>query len=294
MARVAFSIIVFNLDYFLRLVLEAIYPFASQILITEGPVEYYVNLGFTESTDDTVKIIKSFPDPDRKITLIQGQWREKTEMMKAQTKHVRGDTTHAWMWDADELYKEQDMRTIMRLLPEYDSVGFPPNSFFGGFDRILGGFERRAEYVRIQRWSPAGWHKHRAPTILNPDTDKPWKHYRHLGRDELVEMGIYLYHYTYVYMLQVKQKSQYVFENVSRSLTIPDYYNRVFLPWMTQPKNRLKIERQFWGVHEYLPEKRGPCYPISFKGRHPAVVAENMGILTKRWKREVDEATNLL
>ena len=57
--KVAFSIIVFNLDYVLDAVLESIYPFASQILITEGPVQYFVKRGFTTSTDDTVEIIKS-------------------------------------------------------------------------------------------------------------------------------------------------------------------------------------------------------------------------------------------
>ena len=71
--KIDFGMIVFNGDHVLKENLEPLYPFANQILITEGPVKHYRQLGYTTSTDNTVDIIKSFPDPENKIKLFQGQ-----------------------------------------------------------------------------------------------------------------------------------------------------------------------------------------------------------------------------
>lgn len=288
--KVAFSVIVFNLDYILDAVLESIYPWASQILITEGPVEYFMKRGFTVSTDNTVEIIKSFPDPEKKIKLIQGQWKDKTEMVKAQTEFVDPDTTFGWVVDADEVYKQDDIKKILEMLPDYDSVAFRSLTFLGGFDYVLGGWEQEAQYHRIKRWNPAGWKAHRAAQMVNPATGKDWREYRHLRPDILAAMGIYLYHYTYVWRNQVASKSRFYRKAVAGDRVMPDFYGQVWLPWVTgDERQRRKIEREYAGVHEWDRKHRGSCYPKRFTGRHPAVIEKRMGRLQQRLRQELLE-----
>ena len=59
--KIAFGMIVFEGDYVLKECLEQVYPFASQILIAEGPVKYWQDQGRMTSLDRTNEILKSFP-----------------------------------------------------------------------------------------------------------------------------------------------------------------------------------------------------------------------------------------
>lgn len=286
--KVAVSMIVFNSDEILEAALESAYQFASQIVITEGPVQYYVDRGFTTSTDNTVEIIKSFPDPAKKITLIQGQWPEKTEMMQAQTEYVHPDTDHAWMVDADEVYKAADVARVLEMLPGYDSVGFRSMSFYGDFKTILTGFEQQAEYQRIQRWAESGWHQHRKPTILNPESGRPWREHRHLSFKRLAAEGIYLYHYTYVFPSQFQRKVGYMSEHLGKGKIIDDYYNQVYLRWIRGDEAaRQRIEDRYDGVHEFLPRYRGTCRTARFTGKHPEAIKKRLSALNTRLRNDL-------
>ena len=68
--KIAFGMIVFDGDYVLSECLKQVYPFASQILISEGPVSYWQKQGKITSTDNTNKILDEFPDPENKIKII--------------------------------------------------------------------------------------------------------------------------------------------------------------------------------------------------------------------------------
>lgn len=288
MPKIAVSMIVFNSDHVLEAALESVYQFASQIVITEGPVKYYVDRGFTTSTDNTVEIIRSFPDPDKKIRLIQGQWPEKTEMMKAQTEHVHPDTDFAWMVDADEVYKATDVARVLKILPEYDSAGFRSMSFYGNFRTILTGFEQKAEYQRIQRWTKRGWHRHRTPTILNPESGQPWRTHRHLHFEHLAATGIFLYHYTYVYPSQFQRKIGYLTEHLGKGKFIDGYYENVYLRWIRgDEQTRQRIEDKFQGVHEFLPKFRGDCRTAPFTGEHPEPIERRLPALRMRLRNEL-------
>ena len=71
--KIAFAMIVFEGDFVLRQCLKQIYPFASQILIAEGPVKYWQDQGRITSTDKTNSILETFPDPENKIIITQGK-----------------------------------------------------------------------------------------------------------------------------------------------------------------------------------------------------------------------------
>ena len=77
--KIAFGMIVFEGDYVLQECLEQVYPFAEQILIAEGPVEYWQRQGRTTSIDDTNIKLDTFPDPDNKITVVHGQFSDKDD-----------------------------------------------------------------------------------------------------------------------------------------------------------------------------------------------------------------------
>lgn len=292
--KVAVSMIVFNGDYVLEASLESIYPFASQIIITEGPVEHYVTQGFMTSTDDTVEIIKSFPDPDKKIKLIQGQWKNKNRMIRAQTEFVDTDTDFGWIVDADEVYKQKDIQEILGLLPDYDSVAFSSLTFLGGFDYVVGGWEQKAQYHRIKRWNPDGWRRHRDAVMINPATSRRWREYRHLYSDNLAAENIFLYHYTYVWPEQVRAKMDFYNEVVSGDRIIPSFYENVWLPWVISDEDeRRVIEKKFGGIHEWKPERRGPCFPERFTGRHPGPIEKRLNELQTQLKREIENARRL-
>jgi len=276
--KVAFGLIVFNAEYVLQAVLESIYPFAEQIVVAEGPVGYFVNQGYTASTDRTAEIVETFPDPHNKVKMVRGQWSEKDEMVNAYARLIRGDVDYVWHVDGDEVYKAEDIKAVFRLLPGYDSVGFRSLTFYGGFTHVLTGFEQNAEFHRIQRWYPgARWQTHRPPTIVSPESGRPWRHHRHLSYEALAAQGIYMYHYSYVFPGQVRQKTRYYHDSVAREHCIDDYYERVYLPWVRgDSARRQAIEDEFNGVHDFLPSFRGPCRTAPFTGEHPVAIAKRL------------------
>jgi len=271
--------IVFNSDFVLKECLEAAYPFASQILISEGCVQYWQDKDFTTSTDKTNEIIHDFPDPDKKITIIHGQHKEKTEQANAYIPYIKEDTDYLWNLDSDEIYKGHDIEKIIDLLEkaQYTSVGFNSNTFYGGFDKIVGGFEKNIEYKRIFKIDKnSKWATHRPPIIDNLDDNK------HLSGKTLAGMGIYMYHYSYVFSRQVKQKMEYYQAQVSKSNCIDNYYEEVWLKWMLGDfEDRYKLEEKYRGVHDLIPEYRGDSFTEQFIGSHPKVIQDNLDNLKK-------------
>ena len=141
--KIAFGMIVFEGDYVLKQCLEQVYPFAEQILISEGPVSYWQKQGRVTSLDDTNKIIDEFPDPNNKIKVIHGQYNEKDDQCRAYMEHINDDIDYIWNLDSDEVYKTEDIKNIINFLEKEKptSVGVRSCSFYGGFGHYLTGFE---------------------------------------------------------------------------------------------------------------------------------------------------------
>lgn len=286
--KIAAGIIIFNSDFVLKQVLESIYPHVSQILISEGCVGYWVQKGFTTSLDNTNKIIENFPDPDKKITIVHGTYTEKTEQANAYMKYVHPDTDYVWNLDADEVFKFKHIIKIKQLLAtgKYTSIGFKSFTFYGGFDRYLSGFEREHDFVRIQKYHPgAMWSNHRPPTI-----DLPFGQQKvHFDGNKTAEMGILMYHYSYVFPRQVFEKIQY-YESavISKGNCIPNYFNEVYLPWvMGDHETKFRIEQQYKGVHEFMPHARGECYTEQFVGTHPEIILRDMDELKQEFTKQI-------
>lgn len=293
--KIAFGIIVFNGNFVLEEALKTIYPYASQILISEGPVKFWQNMGHSTSTDGTNEVIDNFPDPEGKIRIVHGQFTEKDDQCNAYMQYLNSDTDYIWNLDSDEIFLPEDIEKIIEILREekYTSVGFKSLTFYGGFDRYLTGFEERAEFIRIRKVYPGSfWKTHRPPTIQHT-----WKGpalpEKHLNFEIChSKYGIKMYHYSYVFPLQVNMKGRYYCESLNPQTTIQNFFENVYLPWVTGDDSiKIRIEDQFDGVHEYIPSERGPCRTEKFTGRHPRIIEENMEKLLTRFNQQLKEYT---
>jgi len=102
---------VLNESKFLEYSLRSVYPHVDRIDIIEGATKEAVSLGQANSNggslDDTVKIIKEFPDPEKKIRLIQGKFIAREQM---QDKLLELCTSR-WMlyMDGDEIISDGEI-----------------------------------------------------------------------------------------------------------------------------------------------------------------------------------------
>ena len=286
--KIAFGMIVFEGDYVLQECLEQVYPFAEQILIAEGPVEYWQRQGRTTSTDDTNKILDNFPDPDNKIKIVHGQFNEKDDQCKAYMQYINDDIDYIWNLDSDETYKTEDLKKIVSFLESYQptSVGVRSCSFYGGFDDYLTGFELATDnFLRIFKYvKGATWLTHRPPTISYPPNVDIVE--RHVDSDTLYDLlGVQMYHYSYVFPDQVHKKVSYYKDSVSKELCIDNYFTRVYLPWVSG--EREMVESEFYGVHEFKPHVRGQCFTNKFDGEHPYSIQKNITTLKSKFERQL-------
>lgn len=288
--KIAFGMIVFEGDYVLRECLEQVYPFASQILIAEGPVQYWQSRGRSTSLDRTNEILDTFPDPDNKIKIVHGQFTEKDDQCKSYMKYINPDIDYIWNLDSDEIYKTEDLRKMINLLEEETptSVGIRSFAFYGGFDHYLTGFELKCDILRIFKYIPGStWRTHRPPTIEYPiEIDK-----KHIDSQTIFEKtGTQMYHYSYVFPNQVYKKISYYKESLTRDKCIDNYFNNIYLPWVLgDDTTKLQIENSFLGVHEWKPPYRGSCFTSKFKGTHPESIQKNFDILKKSFNNQLED-----
>jgi hypothetical protein len=278
--KIAFGMIVFQSDYVLKQCLEQVYPFAEQIVIAEGCVEYWQRKGFTTSTDRTNEILHNFPDPENKITIIHNVYKEKDQQCQAYMKYIRKDIDYVWHLDSDEIYKTEDLERMESILLKEGatSIGLRSFAFYGGFSRHLTGFELKFDFRRIFKYIPGcSWLTHRPPTIKYPTQIKE----RHITPQEFYDKyGIQIYHYSYVFPDQVHNKLQYYKEEIVKNNCIDNYFNEIYLPWVVgDDKIKEEIENRYLGVHETKPKIRGECRTAKFEGIHPESIRRDLSKL---------------
>jgi hypothetical protein len=276
-SKISFGIIVLNGEPFTRYCINALYPHAYEIIIVEGACEGARGFATSKghSTDGTLEIlreIKKHQDPENKITVItaedeghsNGFWPgEKHEQSRTYAKRATGN--YLWQVDIDEFYRDEDIESIKQILendPEITSVSFKQQQFWGGFDYLVDGWllKRGAEeFHRLFRWG-AGFEytSHRPPTVINAlgvDTRRiKWLRAKHTE-----EMGIYLYHYSFVFPKQVAEKADY-YKNAdwSQRKKADWWANEVFM----KLEDPFSVFSVYWDI----------SWLKRFKGRHPAQI----------------------
>jgi hypothetical protein len=294
--KIAFGMIVFEGDYVLKQCLDQVYPYASQILIAEGPVKFWQNQGRKTSLDNTNLILDSYPDPENKIKIVHGQFDEKDDQCKAYMKYINDDIDYIWNLDSDEIYTSEDIEKIINILKDHNptSIGVRSCSFYGGFDYYLTGFElKKDNFLRIFKYvNGSTWLTHRPPTIQYPNGYKFER--KHINSETLFKLFcIQMYHYSYVFPDQVYKKVSYYKDSVSKDNCIDNYFNEIYLPWVKGSDTEKEIiESKYMGVHEFKPNVRGDCFPVKFELKHPKSIIDDIDILKQNFNKQLIKYDN--
>jgi hypothetical protein len=207
--------------------------------------------------------------------------------------YINDDIEYVWNLDSDEIYKTDDLEKMINFLEKEQpsSVGVQSCSFYGGFNHYLTVFElNKDNFLRIFRYVKGStWLTHRPPTIQYPSNSNIVK--KHIDSETLFnETGIQMYHYSYVFPTQVSTKIGYYKDSVSKQNCIDNYFNDIYLPWVLGDETqKLKIESNYIGVHEFKPHVRGECYTTKFEGTHPESINKDMEILKENFKKQLNK-----
>ena len=97
-----------------------------------------------------------------------------------------------------------------------------------------------------------------------------------------------MYHYSYVFPDQVYNKIKYYKEYLSKANCIDNYFEGVYLPWITgDEQQKQNIEQHYHGVHEFKPQYRGSCFTKKFEGEHPEIIKNNMQQLKDKFNKQL-------
>jgi hypothetical protein len=286
--KISFGIIVVNGEPWIEPVLHNLYKHAHSICIAEGATKNWRDtnkFNTPRSTDNTLDIIKKFPDPDNKIRLVTPDtfYDEKLEQCNAWLSQVPEDTDYVWQIDVDEFYHNNDIELIKDLLKtnQYTYVEFPVKNFFKGFDYIAAGgrgWGYDTPFPRIFKYFPGCvWESHRPPTILSKNGTDLRSINPLLGNNNPVSM----LHYSYVTDKQVEEKIKYYAKTFNR-----DYYNEWYLPFYQKwtPENRKKLENQI-SAHPSVPGG----YTKRFNQEHPDVIQKHFNLKNKNTIIRLDD-----
>ena len=109
---------------------------------------------------------------------------------------------------------------------------------------------------------------------------------KHVDSDVLYNrLGVQMYHYSYTFPDQVYKKVNYYKDSVSRDNCIDDYFNRVYLPWVSG--DNVRVEEQFMGVHEFKPYSRGECFTSPFILSHPESIIKDIDELKNKFNTQL-------
>ena len=204
--KITAGVIVLNAADTIYLALQSIYDSAEKIIVVEGAVERYAAanpdmVDNCHSVDDTIEIVKNFPDPFKKIELITAKrlWKNKNEMQNEIAKRVETDLY--LKVDADEIYTESDVEYMKRNFVLDESIWIMyilKYEFWKNLETIaIGGIWDRPQ-ARMWRWRQDFHHNIDIPTGFNFFVDGNNKRVEAPSYKSLKMMEKLCYHLGYV------------------------------------------------------------------------------------------------
>jgi len=268
MVKISFGIIVLNGQPFVKYCLRQIYPFAHEIIVVEGACVNAKSIATKDghSTDGTLRVLKEFKkeeDYDNKLKIItkKGFWSEKDEQSRAYAKVITGD--YLWQVDIDEFYKEEDIKTMLKILqqdPKITAISFKQISFWGDIKYYTDGWFLKHQFPLVYRVFKFNkgykYVTHRPPTIIN-DQGKDLKEIKHVNGDYIYKKyDIRMYHYSLLFPKQVIEKSKYYNKQ----------FKKDFVNWAKSSFFKLNHPFRVHNVFDY------PSWLERYNGQHPLQV----------------------
>jgi glycosyltransferase involved in cell wall biosynthesis len=279
--RVSFGIIVLNGEPFVRYCLRALYPYAHEIIVVEGGHEdaRAVMTADGHSIDGTLEALAEFQegeDPEGKVTIVtrDGPWPKLDELGRCRTAQSRAYAERAtgdylWQVDIDEFYQPEAMSRVLDLLqkrPEVTAVSFQQRTFWGSTEYWADSWALRrgaGEYHRLFKWGPGfKYLTHEPPTVLDAaGTDS--REVVWVRGDEMLKIGVELYHYSLLLPSQVQQKCRVYAEEK------PEACSRI-LEWADASYTRLERPYRVHNLYEF------PSWLRRYRGTHPPQIVQMM------------------
>lgn len=267
--KISFGIIVLNGEPFTKYCLRQLYPFAHQIIVSEGAVEGAETISTKEGhsidgTLETLAKLKHEEDPENKIIIIEhdGFWFDKNEQSKAYAKIATGD--YLWQVDIDEFYKNEDIEKIFNLLAEnrdITAISFPTLTFWGSpcyrCDSWMLIRQNYYEVFRIFRWNEMYEYKTHIPPTVIDERGRNLREMNSINGEFLRKRGIWMYHYSLLFPVQVRLKGEYYSLRKNR----PQVDG--WVDWMEN--SYLTLKRPFRTHNTF----RYPGWLERFEGTHP-------------------------
>ncbi len=119
--RIAVGICVHNEEEYIQYCLNSIYRFADVIAVCVTTGTPWG--GKYEEPDNTLNLVKSFPDPDGKIHVLEGEWPDEITQRNANLDLVRDKADYYMIVDADEFYTKESLYEIMNYIRIRPYVG---------------------------------------------------------------------------------------------------------------------------------------------------------------------------
>lgn len=217
--RISFGIIVLNGEPFIKYCLRQLYPHAYEIIVVDGGSEKAIGVApegcSTDGTLDALREFKAEEDPEDKVQIVikDGFWSGKDEQSKTYAERATGD--YLWQVDIDEFYRHEDIEKVRGMLAAdpVDAVTFKQYAFWGSPWIISDSFSQRADkcdqYHRLFKWGKGyTYQTHRPPTVLDEKgVDLRTKNW--IRGEDLAKKGVFLFHYSLLFPLQVANKCKY-------------------------------------------------------------------------------------
>jgi glycosyltransferase involved in cell wall biosynthesis len=163
--NISVGMIVLNEEEFIEKNLKQHYQWSGlnvhQIIIVEGAVKLFPTRNITSdglSTDKTAQIIQDFPDPENKITFVQGYWQDKSHQRNEYAKRILDTTDYLLVIDADEFYSKTQQKNILYFLENnrcgWHSILFPQIHLWKSFNKQVVGGYWAVPHLRLYKWQP--------------------------------------------------------------------------------------------------------------------------------------------
>jgi hypothetical protein len=218
--RITFGFMVLNAEPFLEYCLRAVYPFAHQIIVSEGAYWASADLATPDghSTDRTLEILKQFQAREDSRGIVQvltvdGLWKGHTHQVQAFAERATGD--YLWHVDCDEFYLPESIQRVREILkddPSITMMTFKARNFI--FDTkylVISGrdFQKEhIEYRRLFKWGPGYRYVEQEPPTVHDDHGRDVAKLHLMDKDETARRGLFMYHYWAIFKDKVEMKAR--------------------------------------------------------------------------------------